>query len=72
MLASTTAFEVECYVSTMRNSFHAVEIEAVAELETDLPHQKLAQCSVAMLPALSLHQRQNSYVYRLKSFQGWN
>lgn len=54
MLASTIAFEVECNVCTMRNSFHAVETEAVAELETNRPHQNLAQCLVAMLPGLSL------------------
>jgi len=57
---------------TMRNSFHAVGTEAVAELGRGHPHQNLAQCSVAMLPVLSLHQRQNSYVHMLKSFLGWN
>jgi len=42
----------------MRNSFHAVETEAVAELGRGHPHQNLAQCSVAMLPVLSLLKEQ--------------
>jgi hypothetical protein len=61
MLASTIAVEVECCVSTMRNSYHAVEIGAVAELETNHLHQNLAQSSVAMLPVLSLSNSKNSY-----------
>lgn len=44
MMASTISVEPECYVSTMRNSYHAVEIVAVAELETNHPHQNSAQC----------------------------
>jgi hypothetical protein len=43
---------------TMRNSFHVVETEAVAEAERGHPHQNLAQCSVAMLPVLSLLKEQ--------------
>ena len=39
---------------TMRNSFHVVETEAVAELGRGHPHQNLARRSVAMLPVLSL------------------
>lgn len=43
---------------TMRNNFHVVETEAVAELEKGHPHQNLARCSVATLPVLSLLKKQ--------------
>jgi hypothetical protein len=48
---------------TMRNSFHVVETEAVAELERGHPHQNLAQCSAAMLPVLSLLKEQTMRHY---------
>jgi hypothetical protein len=48
---------------TMRNSFLVVETEAVAELGRGHPHQNLAQCSVAMLPVLSLLKEQTMRHY---------
>jgi len=48
---------------TMRNNFHAVETEAVAELGRGHPHQNLARCSVAMLPVLSLLKEQTMRHY---------
>ena len=48
---------------TMRNSFHVVETEAVAESGRGHPHQNLARCSVAMLPVLSLLKKQTMRHY---------